>query len=143
MVTRKIQERYLSETALARLRRKIEKKLAEEDRQPSRQDLDRLRRQIEALDQKIDRGAERVFEAPFEVTPSLYRKLEEYRSERDRLKAELDAITSREKRSGGKQGSEVDRAIEALRNLGEALRDASPADTKQIIAWIVYKIEVN
>jgi hypothetical protein len=133
----------LSETALGRLRRKIETKLAQEDRGPSRRDLDRLRREIESLDRKIDRGAERVLEAPDDLLPTIYRKLQELRSDRDRLKAELQALTSRGTRSGGRDGSEVDRVIEALRSLGAALQKANPADTKRLLASIVTKIELH
>ena len=104
VVAKKIQDRYLSEAALDRLRRKIEAKLGERDRPPSRRDLDRLRREIESLDQKIDRGADRVLEAPDALLTTIYRKLEDLRAERDRLKAELQALTSRETRSSGRDG---------------------------------------
>ncbi len=143
VVAKMIQDRYLSETSLDRLRRKIEAKLAKQDRGPSRRDLDRLRREIESLDQKIDRGAERVLEVPDDLLPTIYRKLEDLRSRRDGLKAELQSLTSREKRSGGRDGSEVDQVIEALRSLGEALSQASPADTKRLLASVVSRIELH
>ena len=143
VVAKMIQDRYLSETALDRLRRKIEAKLAKANRPPSRRDLDRLRREIDTLDQKIERGSSRVFEAPDDLLPMLYRKLGELRSQRDRLKTELQALTGREKRSGSRDGSEVDRVIGALRGLSEALQKASPADTKRLLASIVTKIELH
>ncbi len=143
VVAKMIQDRYLSETALDQLRRKIEAKLAKADRGPSKRDLDRLRREIESLDQKIERGAERVLEVPEDLLPTIYRKLQDLRSQRDRLKAELEALTSREKRSGGRDGSEVDQVIEALRSLGEALSQASTADTKRLLASIISRIELH
>ena len=143
VVAKMIQDRYLSETALDRLRRKIEAKLAKADRGPSQRDLDRLQREIKTLDQKIERGAERVLEVPDDLLPTIYRKLQDLRFDRDRLKTELQALTSRETRSGGRDGSEVDQVIEALRSLGEALSKASPADTKRLLASIVTKIELH
>ena len=140
VIVRKIQDRYLSDAALARLRRDLEKAL--ERSRPRPRDLDRLRREIESLDQKIDRGADRVLEAPADLLPVIYRKLEEARSERDRLKAELDALASRDTRSNGKDDKVIDRAIDALRSLGEALSKADPADTKRLLSQIVTKIEL-
>lgn len=142
VISSKIRERYLSEAALARLRREIEAKLAEEDRQPTRQDLARLRHQVAALDRKINNAEDAVLEAPTNLRPGLYRKLENLSSERDRLKATLDSLLSREKRPNGRDGSEVDRAIEALRSLGEALRKAKPEDSRELLTSIVTKIEL-
>jgi len=143
VVSRKIRERYLSEAALDRLRRKVEKKLAERDRPPSRRDLERLEKEIETLDRKIDQGAERVFDAPAEIVPTLYHKLEEHKTERDRLRAKLDALTSREKRPSSNIGSQVDQAIEALRGLREALERARPEDSRELLSSIVSRIELH
>ena len=143
VIAKKIQPRYLSETALGRLRRKIEAKLAKQDQPPSKRDLTRLQWEIETLDQKIDRGAERILEAPDALLPTIYRKLEDLRSDRDRLKTRLDALATRGERSGGRDDSEVDKVIGALRTLGEALQTASPADTKRLLASIVTKIELH
>ena len=140
VVAKKLQDRYLSEPALARLRQKIEAKLAEEDRLPSRSELDRLQREIVSLDQKIDRGAERVLEVPDDLLPAIYGKLKEYRSERDRLQTELDAINSQKTRS---DKPDVDQTIAVLRSLREALSKASPADTKRLLASIISRIDLH
>jgi site-specific DNA recombinase len=139
-IVRTIQERYLSESALARLRRSLEE--AQDRTGPRPKDLARLRQEIEILDRKIDQGAERVFEAPSEIVPVLYRKLEDLRSQRERLKIELQDQVSRQGRSDRKDGSEIDQAIEALRNLSEALREADPAETRDLLGSIVTRIEV-
>ena len=139
VITRKIRERYLSETAL---RRKIEAKLAEEDRPPTRRELARLRQEVEALDRKINNAEDTVLEAPPNLRPGLYRKLEDLSSERDQLRATLDSLLSREKQPNGRDGSEVDRAIEALRSLAEALRTARPEDSRELLTSIVTRIEL-
>jgi len=139
VVRRKIQERYLSETALARLRRTLE---TEQDRTaPKPRDLARLRREVENLDHKIDNAETAVLDAPQNSRAGLYRKLEELNTERDRLKAELQAQASRQAAPQRKDGSEVEAAIEALRKMGDALRDADPAKTKQLLSTIVVRID--
>jgi len=143
VITRKIMDRYLSEAALDRLRRRIEKRLAERDRPPAKRDLDRLRKQIEALDQKIDQGADRVLDAPAEIVPILIRKLDEHRAERDRLQSDLDALSTRDKRSGKGIDAEVDRAIEALRDLRTALETAKPEDTRELLTRLVSRVELH
>jgi len=143
VIARKIRERYLSETALARLRRKIEAKLAEKDRPPTHRELARLRREVEVLDRKIGNAEDAVLDAPPDLRPRLYRKLATLTTERDRLQAELEALTNREKRPVGQDGSEVDQAIEALRNLREALRRAKPEDSRKLLSSIVTKVELH
>ncbi len=141
VVVRKIRERYLSEAALARLRRSLE---AEQDRTgPRPQDLARLRREVEALDRKIDNNETTVLDAPPNSRAGLYRKLEELNTDRDRLRIELQASTSRQTTSAQKDGSAIDQAISTLQRLGEALRDASPEDTKELLSSIVTKIELS
>jgi DNA invertase Pin-like site-specific DNA recombinase len=142
-IVRMIQERYLGEAALARLRRKIEAKLAERDLPPTRRDLDRLRREIEDLDRKIGSAEDAVLDAPSSLRGGLYRRLESRKAERDRLQVELEALGSRETRSGSGDRSVVDQAIEALRSLGEALRKASPENTRELLASIVSRIELH
>lgn len=139
-VVRMSQERYLSDSALARLRRSLEN--AQDRTRPRPRDLARLRQEIQVLDRKIDQGAERVLEAPSEIVPALYRKLEELRAQRERLRVELEAHTSRQASRDRKDGSEIDRTIEALQSLGEALRQAGPAETKEILNSLVTKIEL-
>jgi DNA invertase Pin-like site-specific DNA recombinase len=140
-IVRKIQERYLSEPALNRLRKALE--AAQDRTRPRPRDLARLRRKIEDLDRKIDQGAERALEAPLEIVPALYRKLEAWRVERDWLKTELDSLTSRQATPDRRDGSEIDQAIDTLRDLSKAFREADPADTKELLGSIVTRIELH
>jgi DNA invertase Pin-like site-specific DNA recombinase len=140
-VVRKIQERYLSEPALNRLRKALE--AAQDRTKPRPKDLVRLRREIEDLDRKIDQGAERVLEAPPEIVPALYHKLESWRSDRDRLRTDLEALTCRQARPERKDGSEIDQAISALQNLSQAFKEADPADCRELLSSIVTRIELH
>ena len=138
---RKIQEKYLSPAALDRLRKALAQE--QERTRPRPRDLSRLRKEIDVLDRKIDQGAERILEVSSDIVPILVRKVEEFKSERDRLNQELESLARHETRSNGKDDSEIDRAIEALKTLGKALDKAKPEDTRDLLSSIVSKIEVH
>ena len=140
-VVRKVQDRYLSDSALDRLRRKLVQ--AQERSRPQPRDLSRLRREVKSLDRKISNGEDAVFDAPPNLRPGLYRKLEGLTTERDRLKVDLETLTSRETRSSGNDSSEIESAIEALKGLGAALSKAGPGDTRELLSSIVSKIELH
>ncbi|MDA1052440.1 MAG: recombinase family protein, partial [Planctomycetota bacterium] len=139
-IVRKIQEKYLSPAALDRLRKALAQE--QERTRPRPRDLSRLRKEIDVLDQKIDQGAERILEVSSEIVPMLVRKVEEFKSERDRLNQELESLARHETRSNGKDDSEIDRAIKALKTLGKALERAKPEDTRDLLSSIVSKIEL-
>ena len=140
-IVRKVQERYLSEPALARLRQALEAKQNQDKPRP--RDVVRLRREVEVLNGKIDAGAGRALEAPPDLVPTLYRKLEAWRGDRDRLKSDLDATVSRQARPDVRDGSQVNQAIEALRNLRQAFMDVDPKDARQLIGSLVSRIELH
>jgi len=122
VITRKIQDRYLSEPNLDRLREAIRKE--QKRSAPKPRDLKRLKTEISKLDRKIGTAESAVLEAPPRLRPGLYSKLEDLTDQLGRLKAELQALTSHDTRSNGKPDSEVDRAIDVLRGLRDALTKA-------------------
>jgi len=141
VIVSKIQDRYLSDSSLDRLREAIRKE--QKRSAPKPRDLERLKSEIGKLDRKIDTAEGAVLEAPSRLRPGLYSKLEDFTDQRDRLKTELQALTSHDTRSNGKPDSKVDRAIDALRELREAFSKARPQDTKELLSSIVSKIELN
>jgi hypothetical protein len=141
-IVRKIQERYLSDSGLTRLRTALEEE--QRRRRPRPQDDSDLRRQIGRLDRKLEQGAERVLDAPTEIVPTLYRKIEQLKSERDGLEFRLRDLTSQKTRSPADDKAEIERAISALKDLGEALTRANPAETKELLSSIVTKkVRIN
>lgn len=139
-VVRKIQETYTSKAALARLRKAME---TEQDRsRPRSKDVSRLRREVKALDLKIDNAETAVLDAPATIRSGLYRKLEELTANRDRLRTELDALATQEARPERRDRSEIDEAISTLRKLGEALAEAGPEETKELLSSLVSKVEL-
>ena len=139
VIVHKIQERYLSKANLDRLRKALQKEQARN--KPKPQDLARMRQEIDRLSSKIDNSEDAVLDAPTNLRPGLYRKLEALIEERKRLIAELDGL-SRQEVSAKDCQAEVNRAIDALQNLGEALGEAKPEDTKELLSSIVTKIEL-
>jgi len=75
--------------------------------------------------------------------PTLYRKIEDLKTERDRLKSDLESLTGRDNRSGAKDDQEIGQAIAALKSLGKALAKTRPEETKELLSSIVSKIELN
>ena len=113
----------------------------QEQSKPRPRDLSRLRKEIDRLNSKIDNAEDAVLDAPPSVRPGIYRKLEDLTEERRRLNGELEAL-SRHSASEQDSQTEIDRAIEALHDLGDALQKAEPDDTKELLASIVTRIEL-
>jgi len=141
VIVKKIQDRYLCDSALDRLREAIRREQTRTAPRPK--DLKRIKAAIAKLDTKIDNAEDATLEAPANLRPGLYAKLEELTNDRDRLKAELAALTPHATQSNGKDDAEVDRAIDALRDLGTAFSKARPEDTKELLTSVVSKIELH
>ena len=138
-IVRRIQERYLSKPALDRLRKALEKE--QERARPRPHDLSRIRNEIGRLGSRIDNAEDAILDAPPDIRPGLYRKLEEMIEERKRLTTEIETL-SRYNASENDSQAEIERSLDALRNLGEALNKAKPVDTRALLASIVTKIEL-
>jgi len=131
----------ISDAALARLRKALEAKQNQSEPRP--ENLARFRWEIEDLEQKIDKGAERVLEAPPDLVPVLYRKLEEWRTDRNRLNAELEARASRQTRPDRKSSSEIEQTIDRLKTLSKQFKEASSEEMRDLIFPLVSRIELH
>jgi hypothetical protein len=138
-IVQRIQERYLSKPALDRLKKALEKE--QERTRPRPRDLTQLRNEIARLGSRIDNAEDAILDAPPDLRPGLYRKLEEMVEARKGLTTEMETLL-RYNASENDSQAEIERAMEALRNLGEALDKAKPNDTKALLASIVTKIEL-
>ena len=141
-VARLLDEYYLGDEALDRMEGKIRKRLAENHRRKTAVvDTDRLRKRISDLDRRIDQGAERIFSAPEDLVQTLYGKLNELRSERDRLRQDLDA-------AGRQDGGPDDEAVVAealgyLRDLGRQIREAEAEERRDLFRQVISRIELH
>jgi len=140
-IVKKIQDQYLCDSALDRLREAIRRE--QKRTAPKPKDLKRIKIAIAKLDTKINNAEDVTLEAPANLRPGLYAKLEELTNDRDRLKAELAALTSHAAQSNGKDDAEVDRAIDALRDLGTAFSKARPEDTKELLSSVISRIDLH
>ena len=138
-IVQRIQERYLSKPALDRLRKALVKE--QERARPRPRDLSRLRNEIARLGPRIDNAEDVILGAPPDLRPGLYRKLEELIEEWKRLTTEIETL-SRYNASENDSPAEIERAMRALGSLSEALGNAKPEDTKELLASIVTKIEL-
>ena len=103
--------------------------------------MKQLRQQIDRLSAKIDNAEDAILDAPPELRPGLYRKLQELTEDRKRIQGVLDSA-SRQQTSEKDRRAEIDREMDALRDLGNALGKAKPEDTKELLSSIVTKIEL-
>ena len=141
VIVREIHERYTSDTALDRFRQTLKER--QEQRRPRPRDLARLRSEIETLNRKIDNAEDATLEAPSNLRPGLYRKLEESFSSRDRLQAELASLSRQEKRSGRRGDAEIEHVIERLRSFGDTLRQASPEMTHEVLSAMIARVDLH
>ena len=140
-VVRIVQQRYLSSGNLDQLRDAIRQQQTQ-DSQPEPLDTDGIRKRVAELDRLIDNGAERIFSAPSSLTSTLYKKLEQLRAERDRFRAQLEDA-KRQHNGADQQGTEeVEKAISALQDLSGAFEGADPANTRELLASLVSRVDL-
>jgi len=142
-VVRKIQGHYLSDLAIDRLQKKIRKQQEATRRRIIPVDSKRLRKRIEDLDRRIEQGAERVFSAPETIVDRLYAKLDGLRREREQLGDQLKAAEAPGKCTQRQDDQEVEAALETLRELRTAIKDADPADLRELLALTISRIELH
>ena len=141
-VIRIIQQRYLSDASLDRLRKAIRHERRAHRAKDDSLDVERIRKRIAELDRQIDNGAERIFSAPQSLTRTLYDKLEQLRAERDRLRAQLEDAKRQRDGTDQQTTEEVEQAIRKLQNLREAFQNAAPAETRELLASVVSRIDL-
>ena len=141
-IVRLIEKRYLSDAALNRLRQTIRKMATQT--QPDR-DLDAgtIRQRIKALDKQIVTGTERVFDAPKNLVGTIYTRLDQYKTERDRLQAQLQAIATPARASRLDVEETVEAAIAALSDLRKAIRGSDPENARELFRQIIGSIELS
>jgi DNA invertase Pin-like site-specific DNA recombinase len=141
-IIRLIEKRYLSDTALNRLRQTIRKQATQT--QPDR-DLDAgtIRQRIKTLDKQIITGTERVFDAPKNLVGTIYSRLDQYKTERDRLQAQLEATATPSRASRLDVEETVEAAIAALRDLRKAIRGSDPENARELFRQIIGSIELS
>ena len=138
----KLQAEVFSNKAIDRLLVAYRKRLAARRTTPAADD-GKLRRRVEVLDRQIDEGAERLLVVPERFVGTLVNKLDKLKTERDRLKAQLDAAGQPETDTTETDDQRVEEAAAILRGLREAFTDATAAEIRDLIGTIVVEVKVR
>jgi hypothetical protein len=109
-----------------------------------RADCDRLRRQVEDLNRKLDAGVDRISSAPAALVPTLTAKLEELQQQRNALTAKLAAaVKPLQPDDAQREEAEALAGIEALRNLRQSFAESRPSDIRQLLSAVVSRIDLR
>jgi len=140
VLVHKLQEKVLCPDRLGALRKEIRRQL--KPPKVRRENPRRLKAQIEALSKKLDQGVENLLEAPKDLTALLTAKLQEWRRERDALRAQLEILQQPQKAASADLDAMVDRAIGELETLGQRLHEADPVLLRQALREMISKVEL-
>ena len=135
-----LQRKLLAPEALDSLKAEMRRQVASEHTPVDAGEPDRLRRQIAALDRRIDQGADRCLGAPASLAVTLYAKLETLQTERSDLQSRLTALEARTEASDG-DGQQIDRAIEGLWTLREAFTEAPVENQGELLRAVVSRVD--
>jgi DNA invertase Pin-like site-specific DNA recombinase len=139
-LVRKLQAEYLAPAKQAQLRAEL-RKLVYPATVPAVQP-ERLRKQITALDQRIDQGAEKLLAAPAALVGILTAKLDTWRCERDDLQARLEAHKRPQEAAGADAEHLVDLAIAELQTLRERLQEDDRELLRGTLRELVSKVQL-
>ena len=139
VLVRKLEDELLNPSKLAELRKELRRQLRPVK---SAEDPQRLRKQIEALDRRIDQGAEKMLAAPPSLTATLTAKLDQWHQQRAALEARLKALVTPEAASAAESDKMVDEAIGELAGLREGLHQEDRLVLRDVLQQLVGKVEL-
>ena len=137
---RKIEELYLSDDAIERLRIAISDQLHEE--RPPVVDLAALRKKLSDVEKQIAVGSERVFTAPDSVIESLYARLDDLQKTKKRLEAQIEAAKAPASNDCADLDATVKEAIALLEDLRTTIRKAEPEHLTELMRSLVSRVEL-
>ena len=140
LLVRKLQTDFLDVCKATQLRREIRRQL-----QPAKVDhheAEHLRRQIAALDKRMDTGTEKLLLAPADLTELLAGKLQQWRGERQDLQGRLETLQRPQEATGLNIDEMVNQAMGELATLRERLHEADPALLRETLREMVVKVEL-
>jgi DNA invertase Pin-like site-specific DNA recombinase len=143
LLVRKLQEIYLAPERLQGLQTELRRQI-ESRRQTDPARIDRLTARIDALDKDIVQGRRRALQAKDEATFLQYdQQLQEWVDQKKRLERELDGVRHTQEVPLEKMREDVDKAIERLATLGEALATAKPEKVREVLRLLVSRIDLH
>jgi predicted nucleic acid-binding Zn-ribbon protein len=139
-MVRKLESEFLNPARMMSLRKEICKQLAPVK---SVENPQRLRKQMDVLDQRIDQGAEKMLAAPAKLTPILMAKLEGWRQQREALEDRLKALARPVVARGAELDKDVEEAISELQRLREGLHQDDRALMRDVMRELVAKVDLT
>ena len=139
VLVRKLEDELLNPSKLAELQKELRRQLRPIK---SVENPQRLRKQIEALDKRIDQGAEKMLAAPPSLTATLTAKLDEWHQQRDAMQASLKALVKPEAASAAESDKVVEEAISELAGLREGLHQEDRLLLRDALQQLVGKVEL-
>jgi site-specific DNA recombinase len=139
-VLKTIQDEFLKPANLKALKAEIRRQEEAERAGRERPAAD-LERRIAELDRKIDQGTEKWLMAPPSLTGVLGTKLDQWRTERERLEAERRAV-AKPAANVEDLDAAVEQIIAGLATLRDRADDLPAAESREVIRQMVERVEL-
>jgi hypothetical protein len=139
-ILRKLQTEFLNPENLERLRAEMRRQRQEAPR-IAQEEARRVRRRLADLDQRIERGTARLTVVGDEIVADLAAKVREFRAERDGLAGQLAAVEGKQEVDPAED--EIDRSLENLWRLREALAEADCDGLRAVLEECIEKVELR
>ena len=139
-ITQVIKKRVLTEGFRQGVRQELERTVKEKS-QKQPQEARSLRRQLNSISAKIERGAENILLADAELIPAMQAKLVEWRRERDGLQERLNRLPGSEAQMQNEKHL-VAAAMAQMDDLRGALDNADPSLVQAALADTIERVDL-
>lgn len=141
LLTSTLQERILAPENFERLRDEVRRQLKARKSAGAQQPADAIRKEVAKLDKQLDAAADRLLKVPESLLDTVVAKMEQLRSERDRLQAQLNAQAQQGRTTEGRLEDDVDRAMKRAMGLSDVLTAGNPAAVRDVFRQTVERID--
>ena len=140
-IVRKIQMEAFAPDKLKKLRAAIKRQL-EVVKQPAG-DTKAIAKQLAAAEAKVNAAADKILEAPKSIAGTLYSRLEKLQTERDTLRAALEAAERPDRAQGDQQSKLAELALDSLWQLSRAIGKANGDELRHLLQTAIEGIELR
>jgi hypothetical protein len=140
-IVAEIKERFAEGPALDALRAEVAR-LAARGRKDAGAERARLQKVAADLDGRIRQGNANLALLPPDRLPGVVAQVRQWEEERDRLGRELDKLAAAAEAHDG-TAARVDAALGQLRDLGDKLAQAEPAEVRAALAGVVSRVTIH
>ncbi len=134
-----MQEKYFNPATMKALAESMRRQLAEHGRKP---DSNALRRELAALDAKLDKAKRRLVEVDSDMLPDVQDHIRDLRQKQSALNDRLAACEGSGRTRAGDIEERIDKALAWFANLREAATKGEPTLLRQTIREAMERIEL-